>query len=96
MVSFNLKWKTYVNGYSNQLGDGAGISIHTPEGEIIEQAIKFKFTATNNEAKYKTILAELRAAEILELAEFEMISNSKVVLGHIMDESTSQGPNRIT
>lgn len=63
--------------------------IYTPEGGIIKQAIMFNFSATNN----KAILSGLGAAEIMELKEFEIISDSKAVSVYITGESMAQGPN---
>jgi hypothetical protein len=43
-------WTLYIDGSSSKTGSGAGIIIKTPEGSIMEQAIRLDFSTTNNEA----------------------------------------------
>lgn len=38
----------YMDGSSNNQGAGAGIILNSPEGLIVEQAIKFDFSTSNN------------------------------------------------
>lgn len=44
--------------------------------------IKFNFPAANNEAEYEAILIGLKAAEILGLKEFDIISDSRARTYH--------------
>lgn len=81
-----LQWRVYVDGSSNANGAGAGIVIYTPEGGQIEQSVKFVFDATNNEAEHEAVIAGLRLAEVLGLMEYEMISDSRLVIGQITGE----------
>lgn len=46
-----------------------------------------------NEAKYEAILAGLEAVKILGLKESDIVSDPKVVLGHITGESTTHELN---
>ena len=41
------------------MGAGLGLQLKAPTGEVIEQAIRLNFSASNNEAEYETIIAEL-------------------------------------
>ncbi|KAM2958839.1 hypothetical protein FF1_028738 [Malus domestica] len=46
-------WSLYVDGSSNQQGCGAGLILTTPDKVAMKYAIRFKFKASNNEAKYE-------------------------------------------
>jgi len=48
-----------VNGASNSKKTGIGIVLTTPEGSIIEESFSLGFSASNNKAEYKAVLAEL-------------------------------------
>ena len=56
-------WKVYVDGASNAKGSGTEVVIITPDETVIEQSIRFDFKTSNNEAKYKAVLAGLRSAK---------------------------------
>ena len=51
-----LFWKVYVDGAANHRGSGAGLVLISPERIVIEKYLRLDFSATNNEAKYKTLL----------------------------------------
>ncbi|GMP62006.1 hypothetical protein CsSME_00024275 [Camellia sinensis var. sinensis] len=55
-------WKLFVDEASNKHGAGLGIVLTSPNGMVIEQAITLGFSASNNEAEYEALLAELRSA----------------------------------
>ena len=57
------KWELFVDGASNSKGSGAGVMLVSPEGLILEQAVRLKFSASNNEAEYEALLIGLRTAE---------------------------------
>ena len=44
------KWTLIVDGSSNTNGAGIGLVLTSPEGDLIQQAIRCGFKATNNEA----------------------------------------------
>jgi len=50
-------WSLYVDGFSTKDGSGANLIIETPHGGKHEHALKFMFKASNNEAKYKALIA---------------------------------------
>ena len=52
-----------MDGSSNKQVGGAGIVLHTPEGDKIECMIRLDFPTTNNEAKYKALMAGLDLAK---------------------------------
>ena len=54
-----------VDEASNSQGSGAGVVLVSPEGLVLEQAVRLKFSASNNEAKYEALLIGLKTAEKL-------------------------------
>ncbi|XP_065631368.1 uncharacterized protein LOC136068314 [Quercus suber] len=49
-------WEAYVDGAANQRGSRVGLVLISPEGIIIEKALRLGFSATNNEAEYEALL----------------------------------------
>ncbi|XP_024024069.1 uncharacterized protein LOC112092339 [Morus notabilis] len=77
------RWKLYVNGSSNDNGSGAGLVLHTPEGHKVTSAVKFKFPASNNEAKYEALLTGLRLAEHLKAENLDIFSDSQLIVNQV-------------
>ena len=54
----SLNWWTHnVDGASRQTRAGIGLQLKSPSGEKIEQTIRLRFSASNNESEYEAILA---------------------------------------
>ena len=51
---------------SNKQIGGAGIVLHTPEGDKIECMIRLDFPTTNNKAEYEVLVAGLDLAKVAE------------------------------
>nr|GEV90441.1 reverse transcriptase domain-containing protein [Tanacetum cinerariifolium] len=56
-------WILFTDGSSCIDGSGAGLIITNPKGMEFTYALRFRFHATNNEAKYEALIASLRIAE---------------------------------
>ena len=52
-------WILHVDGSSNRKGSGLGLVLTSPNGDKIEQSIRFGFRATNNEAEYEALITGL-------------------------------------
>jgi len=52
-----------VDQSSNQQGSGASVVLEEPNGFLIEQALRFAYKASNNQAKYKTLIAGMLLAK---------------------------------
>ena len=51
-----LSWRVYVDGAANKRGFGVRLIVISPDKIIIEKSLRLSFLATNNEAKYETLL----------------------------------------
>ncbi|GJX63604.1 reverse transcriptase domain-containing protein [Tanacetum coccineum] len=72
-------WVLFTNGSSCIDGFGAGLIITNPEGVEFTYALRFRFHATNNEAKYETLIAGLRIAEQMRVKNLQANVDSKLV-----------------
>ena len=50
-------WRLYVDGAMNQKGSGVGLVVVSPDEITIEKSLRLGFSAINNEAEYKALLA---------------------------------------
>lgn len=80
-------WTLYVDGSSTMEMSGEGVILINPEGFKIQQAIKFSFSATNNEAEYKAIIAGLKLAVELETKIIDIYSDSQLVVKQVTRDS---------
>ena len=51
-----LSWKVYVDGATNHRGSEVGLVLVSPENITIEKSLRLRFSDTNNEAEYETLL----------------------------------------
>ncbi|GKA73663.1 reverse transcriptase domain-containing protein, partial [Tanacetum coccineum] len=56
------RWTLFTDGTSNNKGSIAGLVLVSPSGVEFTYALRLNFTSTNNEEKYKALLAGLRMA----------------------------------
>ncbi|XP_020222111.1 uncharacterized protein LOC109804692 [Cajanus cajan] len=72
-------WTLHVDGSSNCQGSGAGVILEGPKGITLEQSLRFRFKASNNQAEYEALLAGLRLAEDMGALRIKCRTDSKVV-----------------
>ena len=58
----NRSWRVFVDGASSAMGADAEIVIITPKGIRLEHSFSLGFKASNNEAEYEALIAELKTA----------------------------------
>ena len=75
-----------MDGSSNEWSCGAGVVLEGPDEIVIEQALKFEFKTSNNQAEYEAIIVDLRLAQELEIAKLICKSDSRLVIGQLNDE----------
>jgi len=80
------RWTLYVDGSSNSRSCGAGVVLEGPGEIVIEQAMKFEFKTSNNQAEYEAIIVGLHLAIELEITTLNCKSDSRLVVGHLTKE----------
>lgn len=77
------QWRVFVDGASSTLGARAGIVIITLKGIKLEHSFRLDFKASNNEAEYESLLAELRIILDLGARYVEVYSDSRLVVNQV-------------
>ncbi|XP_010513400.1 PREDICTED: uncharacterized protein LOC104789393 [Camelina sativa] len=80
------QWTMFVDGSSTNQGSGVGIILRSPTGEILEQALKLNFKASNNETEYEAVLAGLRLAQGLGVKHLQVFCDSQLVVSQYSGE----------
>ena len=75
-----------VDGSSNHQGSGAGIILEGPNGVLIEQALRFAFKASNNQAEYEALIAGMLLAKEMGAQSLLAKSDSQLVTGQVTEE----------
>ena len=79
----NRSWRVFVDGASSAMGTDAEIVIITPEGIRLEHSFRLGFKASNNEAKYEALIAELKTALDLGARNVEVYLDSRLVVNQV-------------
>uniref|UniRef100_A0A2N9FQ06 Uncharacterized protein n=1 Tax=Fagus sylvatica TaxID=28930 RepID=A0A2N9FQ06_FAGSY len=79
-------WTLYVDGAANSRGSGLGIVLISSEGEMLEQAVRLGFRASNNEAEYEALLHGLRAAKRLGARFLNIRFDSQLIVNQLTGE----------
>jgi ribonuclease HI len=76
-------WILWVDGASNVNGGGAGIILEGPDELTVEQFLKFKFKASNNQAEFEALIVGLRVA--LDLGVYKEMAKgvSRLLSNHV-------------
>ena len=77
------EWSIHTDGSSNKQAGGAGIVLHTPEGDKIECMIRLDFFTTNNEAEYEALVAGLDLAKVAGAENMVIYCDYQVVTSQI-------------
>ena len=75
-----------VDGASRQTRAVVGLQLKAPTGEMIEQAIRLDFPASNNETEYEVILVGINLATSISSEKIIIRSNSQLVIGQVNGE----------
>ena len=79
-------WEVYVDGASNQKGSGVGLVLISPEKVVIEKSLRLDFSATNNEAKYETLLVGMAMVQRIGGKSIKLFSDSRLVVSQVRGE----------
>ena len=91
-MELDSQWLLSVDRCSNQQGSGAGIVLKGPNGLLIEQALRFAFKASNNQAEYEALIAGMLLAKEMGAKSFLAKSDSLLVTGHVTGEYQAKDP----
>ncbi|GKC74803.1 reverse transcriptase domain-containing protein [Tanacetum coccineum] len=94
-VKLQEPWILFTDGSSCVDGSGAGLILTNPEGMEFTYALRFEFTATNNEAEYEALIAGLRIAARMGLRNLEANVDSRLVANHVLGEYMAKEDNMI-
>ena len=67
-------------------GGGFGMLLQSPEGLLIEKAVKFLFLTLNSKVEYEVVLLRLRVARALLIVKLELRYDSQLVALQIQGE----------
>ncbi|GJW48718.1 hypothetical protein Tco_0080364 [Tanacetum coccineum] len=94
-VKLPKPWILFTDGSSCVDGSGAGLILTNPEGMEFTYALRFEFTATNNEAEYEALIARLRIAAQMGVRNLEANVESRLVANHVLGEYVAKEDNMI-
>jgi len=95
-VELDSQWLLSVDRSSNQQGNGAGIVLEGPNGLLIEQAPRFAFKASNNQAEYEALITGMLLAKEMGARSLLAKSDSLLVTGHVTVEYQAKDPRMAT
>ncbi|GJR83062.1 reverse transcriptase domain-containing protein [Tanacetum coccineum] len=82
----------FTDGSSCIDGSRAGLILTNPEGTGFTYALRFRFDATNNEAKYKALIADLKIAEQMGVKNLQTHVDSRLVANQINGSYIAKEP----
>ncbi|GJY37292.1 reverse transcriptase domain-containing protein [Tanacetum coccineum] len=88
-------WTLFTDGSSCVDGSGAGLILTSPEGTEFTYALRFQFTASNNEAEYEALIAGLRIAAQMGVRNVHVSVDSKLVANQVLGAYVAKEENMI-
>ncbi|GJR01439.1 reverse transcriptase domain-containing protein [Tanacetum coccineum] len=88
-------WTLFTDGSSCIDGSGAGLILTNPEGVEFTYAMRFRFEATNNEAKYEALIAGLRIAEQMGVKNVQANVDSRLVANQVNGSYVEKEPGMV-
>ncbi|GKE34408.1 reverse transcriptase domain-containing protein [Tanacetum coccineum] len=88
-------WTLFTDGSSCIDGSGAGLILTSPDGAEFTYALRFQFTASNNEAEYEALLAGLRIAAQMGVRNVRVSVDSKLVANQVLGTYIAKEENMI-
>lgn len=71
--------RLHIDGAFNAKGSRTGMILSSPEEIVTEQALRFNFKASNNEAEYEALLKGLKLAHELGVQHLKAFSDSQLI-----------------
>jgi ribonuclease HI len=85
-------WVMHFDGSLNLQGVGAGVTLTSPNGDVLKYVVRLDFRATNNMAKYEGLLAGLRAAAGMGIRRLLVLGDSQLVVNQVSKEYQCTDP----
>ncbi|GKA41610.1 reverse transcriptase domain-containing protein [Tanacetum coccineum] len=83
-VGLQEPWTLSTDGSSCVDGSSAGLILTSPEGTEFTYALRFQFTASNNEAEHEALIASLRVAAQIGVRNVHVSVDSKLVANQVL------------
>ncbi|GKC71842.1 reverse transcriptase domain-containing protein [Tanacetum coccineum] len=88
-------WTLFTDGSSCVDGSGASLILTSPEGTEFTYALRFQFTASNNEADYEALIVGLRIAAHMGMRNVHASVDSKLVANQVLGTYVAKEENMI-
>ncbi|GJT79210.1 reverse transcriptase domain-containing protein [Tanacetum coccineum] len=87
-------WILFMDESTCTDGSGAGLILTNPEGMEFTYALRFRFDATNNEAEYEALIAELKIAEQMGVKNLQANVDSRLVANQVNGTYVPRNENK--
>ncbi|GJS01640.1 reverse transcriptase domain-containing protein [Tanacetum coccineum] len=88
-------WILFTDGSSCVDGSGAGLVLTILEGTKFTYALRFQFTASNNEAEYEALIDGLRIAARMGVRNVHVSVDSKLVANQVLGTYVAKEENMV-
>nr|GEY26482.1 reverse transcriptase domain-containing protein [Tanacetum cinerariifolium] len=88
-------WTLLMDKSSCVDGSGAGLILKSPEGTEFIYALRFQFTASNNEAEYAALIVGLRIAAQMGVCNVHVSVDSKLVANQVLGTYVAKEENMV-
>ena len=85
------QWSIHIDGSSNRQADGAGIVLHSLEGDEIECMVCLDFPTNNNEMEYEALVVGLDLAKATGAISVVVYCDSQVVTSQVNGDYECKG-----
>ncbi|GKF68141.1 reverse transcriptase domain-containing protein [Tanacetum coccineum] len=90
-----VPWILFIDVLSCIDGSGVGLILTSLEGTEFTYALRFQFTASNNEAEYEALIAGLRITAEMEVRNVRVSVDSKLVANQVLGAYVAKEQNMI-
>ncbi|GJZ67099.1 reverse transcriptase domain-containing protein [Tanacetum coccineum] len=88
-------WMLFMDGSSCIDGSGAGLILASLDGAEFTYALRFQFTASNNEAEYEALLVGLRIVTQMGVRNVQVSVDSKLITNQVLGTYIAKEENMI-
>nr|CAH67815.1 OSIGBa0138H21-OSIGBa0138E01.6 [Oryza sativa] len=85
-------WVMHFDGSLNLQGAGVGVTLTSPNGDVLKYVVRLDIRATNNMAEYEGLLAGLRAAAEMGIRRLLVLGDSQLVVNQVSKEYQCTDP----